>query len=74
MFWNSDALGFTYVPLTLTFYSLVERSDSAGHSTESFVNQINVPFDCKVEPSFVGYVFHNWAYNNLYLYIFLGIH
>lgn len=34
----------------------VRLSDSAGHSTESFVNQINVPFDCKVEPSFVGFV------------------
>lgn len=34
----------------------VRLSDSARHSTESSVNQINVPFDCKVEPSFVGFV------------------
>ncbi|KAE8771234.1 hypothetical protein D1007_56923 [Hordeum vulgare] len=35
----------------------VKLSDSAGHSTESSVkDQINVPFDCKVEPSFVGFV------------------
>ncbi|XP_037443214.1 nuclear pore complex protein GP210-like [Triticum dicoccoides] len=34
----------------------VKLSDSAGHSTESSVNQINAPFDCKVEPSFVGFV------------------
>ncbi|XP_062193278.1 nuclear pore complex protein GP210 [Phragmites australis] len=31
-------------------------SDSTGHSTGSSVSQINVPFDCQVEPSFVGFV------------------
>ncbi|KAL6838421.1 hypothetical protein ACP4OV_031666 [Aristida adscensionis] len=34
----------------------VRFSDSTGHGTESSVSQINVPFDCKVEPSFVGSV------------------
>ncbi|KAL6601453.1 hypothetical protein ACP70R_044673 [Stipagrostis hirtigluma subsp. patula] len=33
----------------------VRFSDSTGHSTGSSVSQINVPFDCKVEPSFVGF-------------------
>ncbi|KAF2917566.1 hypothetical protein DAI22_09g202500 [Oryza sativa Japonica Group] len=34
----------------------VKLSDSTGHSADSSINHINVPFDCKVEPSFVGFV------------------
>uniref|UniRef100_A0A0E0B6Q6 BIG2 domain-containing protein n=1 Tax=Oryza glumipatula TaxID=40148 RepID=A0A0E0B6Q6_9ORYZ len=37
-------------------FSVKLRSDSTGHSADSSINHINVPFDCKVEPSFVGFV------------------
>uniref|UniRef100_A0A0E0B6Q7 BIG2 domain-containing protein n=1 Tax=Oryza glumipatula TaxID=40148 RepID=A0A0E0B6Q7_9ORYZ len=40
-------------------FSVKLRSDSTGHSADSSINHINVPFDCKVEPSFVGYVSHH---------------